>query len=279
MTNNPLKKHFRQPKIYIKLPSMGKWWPQGSLEMTENSELPVLSMTGKDEMLVKTADALMNGSATTSMIESCMPSIKDAWSTPRIDLDTIMIAIRIATYGPEMSVETKCPHCGHFNGGDIDLRWVMENIKQPELDPKFVCDDLMLHLKPVDYRAISRLDQDTYEEQRVIRQLSQEGISTAQRQNILETAVKTLAQKLGMRLAESVSKITTEDGEVVADKEMIADFISNTDKATFDKIRDIINEYNSGYKIPDMTIKCDSCDQTYESKLEFDPANFFAPGS
>ena len=279
MTNNPLKKHFRQPKIYIKLPSMGKWWPQGSLEMTENSELPVLSMTGKDEMLVKTADALMNGSATTSMIESCMPSIKDAWSTPRIDLDTIMIAIRIATYGPEMSVETKCPHCGHFNGGDIDLRWVMENIKQPELDPKFVCDDLMLHLKPVDYRAISRLDQDTYEEQRVIRQLSQEGISTAQRQNILETAVKTLAQKLGMRLAESVSKITTEDGEVVADKEMIADFISNTDKATFDKIRNIINEYNSGYKIPDMTIKCESCDQTYESKLEFDPANFFAPGS
>lgn len=279
MTNNPLKKHFRQPKIYIKLPSMGKWWPQGSLDMTENGELPVMSMTGKDEMLVKTADALMNGSATTSMIESCMPSIKDAWSTPRIDLDTIMIAIRIATYGPEMSVETKCPHCGHFNGGDIDLRWVMENIKQPELDPKFVCNDLMLHLKPVDYRAISRLDQDTYEEQRVIRQLSQEGISTAQRQNILETAVKTLAQKLGMRLAESVSKITTEDGEVVADKEMIADFISNTDKATFDKIRDIINEYNSGYKIPDMTIKCDSCDQTYESKLEFDPANFFAPGS
>ena len=279
MTNNPLKKHFRQPKIYIKLPSMGKWWPQGSLEMTENGELPVMSMTGKDEMLVKTADALMNGSATTSMIESCMPSIKDAWSTPRIDLDTIMIAIRIATYGPEMSVETKCPHCSHFNGGDIDLRWVMENIKQPELDPKFVCEDLMLHLKLVDYRAISKLDQDTYEEQRVIRQLSQEGISTAQRQNILETAVKTLAQKLGMRLAESVAKITTEDGEAVADKEMIADFISNTDKATFDKIRDIINEYNSGYKIPDMTIKCESCDQTYESKLEFDPANFFAPGS
>jgi hypothetical protein len=279
MTNNPLKKHFRQPKIYIKLPSMGKWWPPGSLEMTENGELPVMSMTGKDEMLVKTADALMNGAATTSMIESCLPSIKDAWSTPRIDLDTIMIAIRIATYGPEMSVETKCPHCNHFNGGDIDLRWVMENIKQPDPDPKFVCDDLVLHLKPVDYRAVSMLDQDTYEEQRVIRQLSQEGISTAQRQNILESAVKTLAQKLGMRLAESVSKITTDDGEVVADKAMISDFISNTDKSTFDKIRNIITEYNSGYKIPDMTIKCESCDQTYESKLEFDPANFFAPGS
>ena len=279
MTENPLRKHFRQPKIYIKLPSMGKWWRQGSLELPENGELPVMSMTGKDEMLVKTADALMNGSATTSMIESCLPNIKDAWSTPRSDLDTILIAIRIATYGPEMNVETKCPHCNNFNDGAIDLRWVMENIKQPELDPKFVCDDLMLHLKPVDYRAVNLLDQDTYEEQRVIRQLSQEGISTAQRQNILETAVKTLAQKLGMRLAESVAKITTEDGEAVIDKVLIADFISNADKSTFDKIRGIINEYNSAYKIPDMTVKCESCEKTYDTKLEFDPANFFAPGS
>jgi hypothetical protein len=147
------------------------------------------------------------------------------------------------------------------------------------MDPKFVCDDLMLHLKPVDYRAVSALDQDTYEEQRVIRQLGQEGISTPQRQNILESAVKTLAQKLGMRLAESIAKISTDDGEVVSDKAMIADFISNSDKATFDKIRGIISEYNSGYKIPEMRVNCESCDGNYSSKLEFDPANFFAPGS
>lgn len=279
MTNNPLKKHFRQPKIYIKLPSMGRWWPEGSLLMNDNGEFPVMSMTGKDEMMVKNADALMNGAATTGMIESCLPNIKDAWSVPRTDLDTVLIAIRIATYGPEMAVESKCPHCKHINDGAIDLRWVMENIKQPDLDAKFVCDELVLHLRPVDYRAISKLDQDTYEEQRVIMQLAQDNITTSQRQIILESAVKTLAQKLGLRLAESIAKITTEDGDVVTDKILIADFISNTDKTTFDKIRDIINEYSSQYSIPKMNIKCEGCGETYETNLEFDPANFFAPGS
>lgn len=279
MSDNPLRKHFRQPKIYIKLPSQGRWWPEGALLMTENGELPVMSMTGKDEMMVKNADALMNGAATTSMIESCLPNIKDAWSTPRTDLDTILLAIRIATYGPEMQVESKCPHCNNINDGAIDLRWVMENIRQPDLDAKFVCDDLVLHLKPADYRAISQMDQDSYEEQRVIMQLAQENITTSQRQTILESAVKTLAQKLGMRLAESIAKITTDDGDVVTDKIMIADFISNADKNTFDKIRDIIGEHTAQYKIPHMTIKCESCDKSYESNLEFDPANFFAPGS
>mgnify|MGYP005661920895 CR=1 FL=1 len=27
---NPLQKHFRQPKIYLKLPSQGRWYPNGA---------------------------------------------------------------------------------------------------------------------------------------------------------------------------------------------------------------------------------------------------------
>ena len=279
MTDNPLRKHFRQPKIFIKLPGQDRWWPEGSLAKTENGEYPVLSMTGKDELLVKNADALMNGTATTSMIQSCMPNILDPWSTPRTDLDVILIAIRIATYGHEMKIETKCPHCNHVNDGEIDLRWVLENIKQPEDDPKYSCGTLLLHLKPTDYRAINQLDQDTYEEQRIIMQLAQENITTSQRQNILQGAIKTLASKLGLRLAESVQKITTDNGEVVTDKGMIADFISNVDKETFDKIRSIIDGYVKGYQLPMLTVNCESCTQTYETKLEFNPANFFGPGS
>ena len=33
---NPLAKHFRQPKIFIQLPAGGKWWPAGSIDMPEN---------------------------------------------------------------------------------------------------------------------------------------------------------------------------------------------------------------------------------------------------
>ena len=38
---NPLSAFMRQPKIYIRLPSGGNYWPEGSIEIPETGELPV----------------------------------------------------------------------------------------------------------------------------------------------------------------------------------------------------------------------------------------------
>ena len=112
MTNiepNPLMKHIRQPKIYIKLPSGGKYWPDGAVEIPETGELPVLPMTARDEITFKTPDALINGQATVDVIQSCIPSIKNAWEIPSIDLDVILIAIRRASYGDTLEMSHKIP--------------------------------------------------------------------------------------------------------------------------------------------------------------------------
>ena len=45
---NPLSQFFRQPSIYIKLPSQGNYYPEGAIEMPQNGELPVLPMTAID---------------------------------------------------------------------------------------------------------------------------------------------------------------------------------------------------------------------------------------
>jgi hypothetical protein len=39
--SNPLMGYMRQPKIYIRLPSQGMYWPVGSLELSETGEYPV----------------------------------------------------------------------------------------------------------------------------------------------------------------------------------------------------------------------------------------------
>ena len=54
---NPLSSFMRQPKIYITLPSRGRFWSKGSIEIPENGELAVYSMTAKDELTFKTPDA------------------------------------------------------------------------------------------------------------------------------------------------------------------------------------------------------------------------------
>ena len=101
-SQNPLQRFMRQPSIYIKLPSNGVFWAQGAVEMPVSGEIPVLPMSTTDEITLNTPDALMNGVGVVDMIHSCCPNIKNAWEIPVTDLDIILIAIRIASYGEKM---------------------------------------------------------------------------------------------------------------------------------------------------------------------------------
>ena len=75
-----LQKHFRQPSIYIKLPSEGVWYDDSIITMPENGEvLPVYPMTALDEITYRTADALFNGEAVVTVIKSCIPLFKDCF--------------------------------------------------------------------------------------------------------------------------------------------------------------------------------------------------------
>ena len=79
MSNNPLSQYFRQPSIYVKLPSGGQHYADGAIDMPANGELPVYPMTAIDEITYRTPDALFNGNAVTNVIKSCVPAIRDPW--------------------------------------------------------------------------------------------------------------------------------------------------------------------------------------------------------
>ena len=102
MSANPLAKHFRQPAIYMKLPSQGRFWPSEALNLPATGAIPVYPMTAKDEIVLRTPDALMNGQGIIDVIQSCCPNIVDAWRMPSIDVDAVLVAIRIASYGNQM---------------------------------------------------------------------------------------------------------------------------------------------------------------------------------
>jgi hypothetical protein len=107
MEPNPLNQYLRQPAIHLKLPSGGEYWPMGTLEMPITGEVPILPMSTRDEIVLNTPDALMNGQGVVDVIHSCVPNIKNAWAMPAMDLDAVLIAIRIATYSEKMSYS----HC------------------------------------------------------------------------------------------------------------------------------------------------------------------------
>ena len=153
---NPLSKFFRQPAIYISFPSKGKWWGEGALEYTATEKYPVYAMTTKDEILLKTPDALLNGQGVVDVIHSCIPNIKDAWKMPSVDVDTVLIAIRIATYGKEMEFTAVCPHCGTKNEHAIDLSVMLSKITLGDWVTPLDVNGLSITLKPQSYEDYNK---------------------------------------------------------------------------------------------------------------------------
>ena len=82
-----LSQHQRQPKLYIDLPSGGKFYNEKIIENKQYVQIPVYSMTAMDEINLKTPDALFNGIATLNVIKSCTPTILDPNELVRYDIE------------------------------------------------------------------------------------------------------------------------------------------------------------------------------------------------
>jgi bacterioferritin-associated ferredoxin len=279
MTNpNPLQKYFRQPAIYIRLPSDGRYWPQGTLEMPANRELAVYPMTAMDEITNRTADGLFNGESVVKVIQSCIPGIKDAWCIPSVDLDTVLVSIRIASYGHEMEFESKCSHCGEDNNFALDLRAVLEQIVMPNYEETVKYGDLEIYFQPFNYRSVTDNSLEQFEDQKILQSLAEAELPEAEKMEILQGALYKLARLTMNALGDSISMIKAGD-DIVDNKEHIKDFLQNADKKIYALVRDKVQSMRDQALLKPVTAQCASCNESYETPFTLDNANFFASGS
>ena len=166
-TSNPLKKYYRQPKQFVKLPSGYKFYPEGSIEVPESGEVAVYPMTAKDEMLLKTPDALLNGEATVSVIQSCIPAIKNAWAMPSIDCDAALMTIRMATYGNNMNVPITVPGTKIKKDLVLDLQESLSTILSAQYNDTFFYQNMEVKTKPLTYKEFTESAIQTFEQQRI----------------------------------------------------------------------------------------------------------------
>lgn len=271
---NPLFKHFRQPAIYLKLPSEGKFWPNGSIDIPPTGELPVFPMTVKDEIALKTPDALMNGAGVADTIKSCIPNIVDPYVCPTVDLDSILIAIRLASYGNGMDITTTCPHCRAQNESKINLTGLLDTVKTSKYDP-IDKDGLHFKFKPQTFAAMNTSNLLAFEEQKLLGVLSSDNMDDMQKNDAFKASFKRLTDLSVQTIINSIESITTEEGIVVKDIEEIKEFLENCDRQTYEAIKTQIDKYGQQNKLPPLTINCDECEKDFTSDITFDQSNFF----
>ena len=278
---NPLRKYFRQPKVYITLPSKGKFYPEGSIEIPENSEFPVYAMTAKDELTMKTPDALLNGAATVEVIKSCVPNIKNPWHMPSIDLDAILIAIRIATYGDKMEISTKVPNIGEDRTFDIDLRQLLNKLVTNEYNDKFTMNDMSIITRPMTYKEFTDASLKTFEEQRIFALVNDEKIPDQEKLAKFNESFQTLTNLTINSIASSLVSITIGDTEVT-NTAHIQEFIQNADKEFYNEVLKHIETQRDAFALEPLKVNSTDEDikngapKTYEVAITFDQSNFFA---
>jgi hypothetical protein len=271
--SNPLQKHFRQPALYLKLPSDGKFWPEGSIELSMAGDIPVYPMTVKDEITIKTPDALMNGSGVADVIKSCCPNIVDPWAIPVIDIDAILLSIRSASYGAEMDIDTKCPHCSGENTHALDLRVLLDNINPPSYAPVTI-NDLEFHFKPQTFKNLNQNNLINYEQQKLISTINNSELTEEQKLAEFQRMFPKLTDLNIDTLANSIDSVVV-DGNLVVERGYIKEFLNNCDRQLYSEIKSQIEQLNEQTKLKPIEIACVECTKPYTTEVTFDQSNFF----
>ena len=279
---NPLAMFMRQPKIHIRLPSNGNFWPEGSLILNETGEYPVYSMTAHDELMIKVPDALMNGQAIVDVIQHCVPSIKNAWHTPNIDIDVILIAIRLATYGEKMTTPISVGEIEMEY--TVDLRTIMDTLNnQIVWDPIVpINEDLTVFVKPINYKQLSQAAIQSFETQKIIQMSNNETISDEDKVKIFKDSFSKLTNVTIGMVGASIYKIDSINGSTDNPK-FIKEFIDNADKEIFNKIQTHIENLKELHSVKPVVVTVTDemrangiVGDTIEIPLMFDASTFFA---
>lgn len=276
---SPLKKHRRQPKLFIDLPSRGKYSPSGTVFNDVYTQLAVFSMTAADEILFKTPDALINGEATAKNISSCVPGIVDPWSIPTIDLDTILIAIRMATYGSHMRVNATCPHCKEKNSYDVELQKLIDYYATLEYPDTIVVDKFIFKLTPLDYRRLTESQKIGVQLSRAINLQAPQIEDEEARNEFVDDLLQKIAEEGVKIIFQTIDSVEVE-GEIETDKGEIMEFLHNQDVSIFKAIKSHIEHNSKKWRAPTQPVVCgnEKCGKEHKISLSLDQSDFFGIG-
>jgi len=275
---NPLAGHFRQPAIYLNLPSKGRWWGENALDMPANQEIPIYPMSTKDEIILRTPDALLNGQGIVDVIHSCCPNILDAWKMPSIDTDAILIAIRIATYGNQMNFDSKCAHCGEENTHSVDLSMPLASLKCPDYSSLLEYKDLKIRFKPQFYFTANKSNMLEFEEQKILSLLNSADMDPDEKAAQLSKSLDKMFDYGLQACTQSTDYIELADGTRVDDSEFIFEFYKNAESEVVRLLQAKVTDLSKQARPAGITLACQECHKPYEIELAFDYANFFGRG-
>ena len=277
-STNPLAQYFRTPGVHQVLPNQGRYFPAGEIDLAINGEVAVLPMTAGDEIGLKNPDALLNGDALERLFKSCVPAIKNPRNISVADMDVLLLAIKLASFGDSLEVNVVCPKCKKEMSVDTSIRTLLSEIKTIPIEEAVVRidDNLVVYLQPYNFESKTILDLATFEETKIVQHLLDADIADADKAKIFNRSFEKIADLNLDLIAKCIVRICI-PGVEVTDEDNIKEYVRNTDKNVVKLIRDQLTKLsdNGIDKEFDVTCANEECNHEWKTPMVFDPSHFF----
>ena len=281
--SSTLHSFYRTPKTYTQIPSRGVFYDQSVLEMiTETQEIGIKAMTSQDEMLFKNPDALLNGDAVTNALKSCVSGLKDPKKLFSNDVDALIVAIRIASFGDDMDIKMQCPECNEDNTFGFSLSNCLSTMKFIEDSYDVTLGNgLRVNIHPYYYSDTIKALLTTFEQSKLIRALEDTDTSEDEKLKVFSKSFNTLLNSNIDMMVNSINYVAHDENNIKVDntpknRKELVDFVKNIEKSDSDIIQEKIREINSIGINKNTHATCTKCKHEWDTTIEIDPVVFFS---
>lgn len=285
------------PPLEIGIPTKGIFYPPGILqEGLDPMHIQVRTLGMMDEFKYRDPFMLVTGKAIEHLISHlCGDQIIKPEALCEIDVETILIAARIASYGPNLKMKHICGQkfkdaetgeesiCNQENTIAVDLNEhilryePLTNEEQFEMVLPRVGQTV--YLKPVTYQTTAELTRAVMQNRRRAETIDMGDINMAMRPEDFATyeEIFNLSYDIQIKaILDCIWAVKTRSGVLVEDPTQIGAWIFELPKTDSDEISKRISEITDGFrKLSLMRYQCARCKQDNEFHLQMNPEILF----
>lgn len=274
---NPLAKYTKIEEIFTKLVSNNAIkYKDGVLE--DGVKCGICARSARDEIMLNSPDALLNGDAIVRVIENCVPNVLNANELYVNDIEQLLIGIKLASKEDSYDINVVCPVCEQKGSFSRDLSYLMETAElfkeQPTLE---LSNGLVLKLKPLTWREFSDFSVNLFNEQKRVQVIeNNDELKDEEKIKFYAEIFEKMTQLNYDMIIDQIQCIVTPDEVEVDDKEFINEWLGSQPASIIKEIKTVIDTMDSTGVSHTMEAECPHCNHEWLIEgLKYDPSNFF----
>lgn len=268
---NPLLGKVKLPGRVFALPSMGVFYGPGVLaDSVKDGEVHVSPMSALMEMKIRSADLLYSGKIIKDICVECAPEILDPSKLISKDVDALFVFLRVATYGPTMSMSSQ-HNCKDAEAHQYEIS--IENILSAP-------NNAVLKHKETLYQValsngqIVNLKPNTYGDSlRIMHMKLELDRAEAGGKKPSDDELEKIALDDLVNVIESVQNEA--NAPKISDKAQIIEWLKAISKKLLTELMTGINRTDEWGFNYNLKLTCKDCGEVYDHALDLNPISFF----